>query len=88
MSPSAQCTAFRGLYGERIKVSLSAPPEDNRANEELLKVLSSWLGLPRDRVRLQAGHASRDKTVVFTGVEEKELRKRLADLTSGTRPSA
>ena len=45
-----------GLYGDRIKVSLSAPPEDNRANAELVRVLASWLGLRGDSVRLRSGH--------------------------------
>jgi uncharacterized protein len=79
-SPSAPRTAFRGLYGERLKVALNAPPEDNRANAELLQALAKWLGVRRECVRLQSGHASRDKVVAFQGIEETELCDRLAAL--------
>lgn len=87
MSPSAQRTAFRGSYGERIKVSLSAPPEDNRANEELVRVLAVWLGLPREGVKLQSGHTSKDKVVAFSGIAEAELRERLLGLVRGASSS-
>jgi uncharacterized protein (TIGR00251 family) len=79
-SPSAPRTALRGMYGSRLKVSLSAPPEDNRANTELLRAFSSWLGVSRDCVRLQSGHGSRDKVVAFAGMEEAELREKLTGL--------
>lgn len=73
------------MYGERVKISLSAPPEDNRANTELLRALASWLGVPKDCVRLQSGHGSRDKVVAFVGMEEAELREKLSGLMQGDR---
>jgi uncharacterized protein YggU (UPF0235/DUF167 family) len=79
-SPSAARTALRGLYGDKLKVSLTAPPEDNRANRQLEEVLAGWLELPRSRVRVHTGHGSRDKVVAFAGMEEPELRNKLATL--------
>jgi uncharacterized protein (TIGR00251 family) len=80
VSPSATRTAVRGLYGDRVKVSLSAPPEDNRANTELVESLARWMGLKKDNVAVKSGWASRDKVIVFRGVEESELRAKLAVL--------
>jgi len=51
-------TAVRGMYGERLKVAVSAPPEDDRANRELVSTVADWLGLPRDNVTIASGHAS------------------------------
>jgi uncharacterized protein (TIGR00251 family) len=80
VSPSAPQTALRGVYGDRLKVAVNAPPEDNRANHELVEALAEWLGLRRDDVRIEAGHGSRDKVVAFTGIDEAELRCKLAGL--------
>lgn len=77
VSPSSACVSLRGVYGDRLKVSLTAPPEDNRANQQLEEALAGWLALPMRRVRVDAGHGSRDKVVAFAGLEEAELRKRL-----------
>ena len=80
VSPSAPRTAVRGMYGERMKVSVSAPPEDNRANSELLRAFAGWLGVRRETIRLYSGHVSKDKVLVFAGMDETELREKLAGL--------
>jgi uncharacterized protein len=88
VSPSAPRTEFRGVYGERLKVAVSAPPEDNRANEELVAALAGWLGLRRDAVGIESGHASRDKVVSFAGIDETELRAKLEALVKTKRPAS
>jgi uncharacterized protein YggU (UPF0235/DUF167 family) len=77
VSPSSARVALRGIYGDKLKVSLTAPPEDNRANQQLEEALAGWLALPMRRVRIDAGHGSRDKVVAFAGIEEAELREQL-----------
>lgn len=86
VSPSARRTVLRGVYGDRLKVSVSAPPEDDRANRELTEALADWLEMPRNSVRLEIGQRSRDKTVLLTGVEEHELRRRLSGLLGPADP--
>jgi uncharacterized protein (TIGR00251 family) len=86
VSPAAPRTRLAGVYGDRLKVAVSAPPEDNRANSELVDALAAWLGLRRDNVRIESGHTSRDKVVSFTGIDEAELRNRLAGALMSRRP--
>jgi uncharacterized protein (TIGR00251 family) len=74
VTPTAPKTALRGLHGERLKVAVAAPPEDNRANKELEEALAGWLGVRRDQVQVCKGHASRDKVVAFTELTEAQLR--------------
>ena len=71
---------MRGLYGEKLKVSVSAPPERGRANKQVEVALASWLKLPRGGASIVAGHTSRDKVVGFIGLDEAELRARLESL--------
>jgi uncharacterized protein YggU (UPF0235/DUF167 family) len=71
---------LQGIYGERLKISVAAPPEDNRANQELTDALANWLEMPRNNVRLEAGQRSRDKTIVITGLDQRELRRKLNGL--------
>lgn len=77
VSPSAPRTELRGLHGERLKVAVAAPPEDNRANRELEEGLARWLGVDRGTVQVLKGHASRDKVVAFTALTETRLRELL-----------
>ncbi len=85
MAPSAPRTVLHGAYGDRLKVAVHAPPEDNRANEELVEALARWLGLRREQVQVETGFASRDKTVSLRGISEAELRARLAALLADRR---
>jgi uncharacterized protein (TIGR00251 family) len=80
VSPGAKKTALGGLYGDRLKVRVAAPPEDNRANRELIRAVAEWLAMPEHRVSIQSGHAGRDKSLYFTGIEEADLRARIGEL--------
>jgi len=77
-SPSAPRNRILGAHGDRLKVAVAAPPEDNRANRELEGLLAYWAGVTKDAVKVIKGHASRDKVVAFTGVEEARLRRLLS----------
>jgi uncharacterized protein (TIGR00251 family) len=80
VSPSAKRTRVTGLYGERLKVQVAAPPEDNRANQELVRKMAEWLGVPRESVCVRSGSTSRDKVLAVRGLDERELGERLQAL--------
>jgi uncharacterized protein YggU (UPF0235/DUF167 family) len=46
-----------------LKLRISAPPADNKANEALIAYLRGALDLPRTAVRIALGAHSRDKVV-------------------------
>jgi uncharacterized protein (TIGR00251 family) len=77
VSPSAPQTELRGLHGDRLKVAVAAPPEDDCANKALEEAFAAWLGVGCRQVRVFKGHASRDKVVAFTGLDEARLRELL-----------
>jgi hypothetical protein len=50
-----------------LKVSVTAPPAENRANDALIAVLAKEWGVPRRDVSIVAGAKSRNKTVHIAG---------------------
>ena len=62
-----------------LAVRVRAPAEAGKATEEALRALADWLGLPRSRLTLAAGGASRLKVVSVTGETPDDLRKRVAE---------
>jgi uncharacterized protein len=78
--PSAARTEVRGLYGDRVKVAVNAPPEAGKANARLVEALAGWLGVRADQVAVQSGHGGRDKVIAFSRMEEGELRDKLYTL--------
>lgn len=53
----------RGRNG--LKIKLSAPPVDGKANKELIRVLAAFTGIKKSRISIIKGFHSRNKTVLI-----------------------
>ncbi len=71
---------MQGEQAGALKVAVTAPPEDGRANKALVEALRDALGLKRSQVELLSGDKSRDKKFLIRGVGKDELRGLLAKL--------
>ncbi len=63
VQPRASRDEFAGPHGERLRVRITAPPVDGRANAHLLRFLAAAFGVPTAGVRLEHGETGRDKVV-------------------------
>jgi len=79
--PRARRTALAGRLGDAWKLSLAAPPVDGKANEECVRFLADFAGVPRARVRIVTGLTSRIKVVEIEGVPQEDLERRLSAST-------
>lgn len=84
LSVRAQPNARKpGLLGEQagaLKLAVSAPPEDGRANAALVELVRELFGLKRSQVELIAGATARNKAVLLRGVTATAARARVAEL--------
>ncbi len=71
--PGARKDAVGGERAGALKVAVTAPPQDGRANEAVVALLREAFGLKRSRVELLTGHASRNKVVLVRGVSAEAL---------------
>jgi hypothetical protein len=78
ITPGARRTEVVGLYGDRLKVRVAAPPSRGAANQELLAFLARTLNLPKTAFRL-LGTQSRSKVVEIHNPPP-DLAARLQDL--------
>jgi uncharacterized protein (TIGR00251 family) len=67
VQPGAKRSEIVGLHGDALKIKLSAPPIEGRANEALLKFLAGIFKVPGRNVELYQGGQSRHKVVAITG---------------------
>jgi uncharacterized protein (TIGR00251 family) len=75
--PNAKRSAIAGVREGALEVRLAALPVDGAANDELVAVLASALGVPRRDVHLVQGASSRIKRVEVSGLCIEEVRTRL-----------
>jgi hypothetical protein len=65
--PRAKRNAVVKTADGSLKVYVTAPPEDGRANEAVVEILAEWLGVKRRQVEIVSGATSRNKIVRVTG---------------------
>jgi len=75
--PRAKKNAIIGELGDALKVSLTAPPIDGKANEACIEFFANLLKVPRSSVTIASGQTSRNKVVRITGLTGKEVEQRL-----------
>ena len=78
--PGARKAGVLGEQGGSLKVAVTAPPEDGRANRALTEALRDLLKLKRSQVELLSGETSRDKKFLIRGLSRAELERRVAGL--------
>jgi len=66
IQPRARSDQIVGPHGDRLKIRISAPPVDGKANHHLLNYLCRCFGVPRKNVLLIRGQTSRDKDIDIT----------------------
>ncbi|HZW06544.1 MAG TPA: DUF167 domain-containing protein [Phycisphaerales bacterium] len=75
--PGASRDAVAGVLGDRLKVRVSAPPEDGKANRAIEALLASACGLHTRDATVVAGHTRPEKTVQLRGIDEASARRLL-----------
>jgi uncharacterized protein (TIGR00251 family) len=76
--PRAKKNAITGEIGDALKLSLTTPPIDGRANEACIEFFAKLLKVPRSSVTIASGQTSRNKVIRVAGLSAEELRKRIA----------
>jgi uncharacterized protein (TIGR00251 family) len=75
--PRAKKNWITGELGAALKVSLTSPPIDGRANEACVEFFAKLLKVPRTSVTIASGQNSRNKVVRVAGLSAEQVRERL-----------
>src|SRR6266849_6862249 len=78
--PGARKAAVKREQAGALKLAVTAPPEDGRANQALIELLREMLGVKRSQVALLSGATSRDKKFLIGGLTRQELEMRVRRL--------
>jgi hypothetical protein len=75
--PGTRTNAVTGVHDGALKISLTTPPTDGRANDALIAFLAERLRIPRSRISLVSGATSRSKTLRIAGKSAAEVQAAL-----------
>jgi len=63
IQPRAAKDEIAGPHGDSLKIRLTAPPVDGKANEQLCRFLGKLCGVAKSQVTVLSGETSREKRV-------------------------
>ena len=78
--PRARQNAITGVLGDALKLALTAPPIEGRANEACIEFIAKFLNVPRSSVTIAAGESSRQKLIRVAGVPAAQVEEKLREI--------
>jgi hypothetical protein len=74
IQPRSSKCELAGLQGDALKIRITEPPVEGRANEACIRFLASLFNVKRDRITIEAGHKSKNKRVSIAGLTGEDIR--------------
>jgi len=78
LQPRASKNELVGIHGDCLKIKITSPPVENKANKKLCEFLSKLIGVGKGRVEVIGGHKARIKKVRISDSTLEEVRKKLS----------
>jgi uncharacterized protein len=77
--PRARKNAITGTVGDALKLALTAPPVEGKANQAVIEFFADLFAIPRSSVTIASGETSRNKIVRVAGVTKPVAEQKLAE---------
>ena len=82
VQPKAKKTGFIGLYDGMVKLAVTSPPVDGKANAAVVTFLAGFFKLKKAEVQIVSGTRSRRKVCILGNLKEAEVKNRLEPILS------
>lgn len=77
--PRARKNAITGVVGDALKLALTAPPVDGKANQAVIEFFADLFAIPRSSITIASGETSRNKIVRISGLSRTAVEQRLSE---------
>ena len=77
--PKSSRNQIVGYEEDVLKVKLTSPPIEGKANKALIEYIATKLGIAKVRVEITSGSRSRLKTVRIRGLSPKQVSSLISD---------
>ena len=78
--PRSSRSEMAGITEDALKLRITAPPVEGKANDECVRLLAGLLGVKKAQVQITAGHGSRTKTIAVEGLTAEKVAALIAAL--------
>jgi uncharacterized protein len=75
--PRARKNAIAGVIGDALKLALTAPPVDGKANQAVIEFFADLFAISRSSITIASGETSRNKVIHVSGISAEQVRQKL-----------
>lgn len=75
--PRSSRSEVAGMHGDALKIKITAPPVEGKANDEIIRFLAKRLGVKSGQVSIVSGDHSQIKTIAVAGLTGHQVCERL-----------
>ncbi len=79
IQPKAAKNEICGRHGDELKVAVTAPPVDGKANKAVISFLAKFFKVAKSSIILKSGRQNRHKRFLLSDVSSEEAEKRLGE---------
>jgi len=80
VQPRARKNAITGTVGDALKLALTAPPVEGKANQAVIEFLADFFEIPRSSITIASGASSRLKVIRISGANLQSLKEHLRSI--------
>ena len=80
VKPRGRCDKVMGMREGALSVEVTAPPEQNRANEAVIALLAEVLDIAKSQIEILSGQTHREKRLRVRGLTAPQIHERLGSL--------
>ena len=77
VQPRSSRNAIVGVVGDAVKLAITAPPVDGKANAAVIDFLAELFGVPKSSIAIVSGETGRNKLIAVRGISAEQVRKAL-----------
>ena len=77
LTPKAKNDSIGPVIGDRLKISVTSPPVDGKANKHLVKYLSKKLKTAKTNLIIIQGETKREKKILILNQKIEDIREKL-----------
>jgi len=75
IQPRSSKNEVTGVYNDALKIRLTSPPVDNKANKACMIFFAKWLGISPSKISIVQGLSSKNKIIEVDGLTEKQFHE-------------
>ena len=77
VQPRSSRNAIAGVVGDAVKLAITAPPVDGKANQAVIEFFAKLFRVPKSSIAIVSGETGRNKVIAVRGIGAEQVREKL-----------